>query len=78
MHFAGSNLSTDPKTAQKCRNASTKFRKTSESKKAEKSLDIYAIGVPAIRWTRFSAEKPRREKAHSGLFQDPPFESFHL
>ena len=29
----------------------------------------------AVRWTRFSAEKPRREKAHLGLFQNPPFES---
>ena len=49
MHFAGSNLSTDPKTAPmaspRCKNASAKFRKTSESKKAEKSLEISAFLV---------------------------------
>ena len=36
MHFVGSSLSTDPNQ----RNASTKFRKTLESKKPEKSLEI--------------------------------------
>ena len=41
MHFAGSN----PATGQKTPNASTKFRKTSESKKAEKSLEISAFLV---------------------------------
>ena len=51
MHFAGSNLSTDrktaPRTSLRCKNASTKFRKPSETKKApwrtkvrEKSLEI--------------------------------------
>ena len=53
MHFTGSNPATDQKTAPKashrCKNASTKFRKTAESKIApirfdglgqEKSLEI--------------------------------------
>ena len=45
MHFAGSNLSTDPKWCAKRGNASTKFWKTLESKKAEKSLEISAFLV---------------------------------
>ena len=58
MHFAGSNLSTDPKTAPmaspRCKNASTKFRKTSESENSPNP--IWRIGAGEIsRNLRFSA-----------------------
>ena len=49
--FAGSNPATDPKTAQKCRNASTKFRKTSESENSPKMPRPLGAGeISAFSW----------------------------